>query len=329
MKSSIIKLIARIEDMNSEDVSLKDVRVLAQCGTPEAIDALAGLLDDERRVGKEAARGLKRFGRAAEGALRRCLGSHNEVVARKAAELLAGLGDDAALREKEVIEKENEAAAIVAGAAAENDNEEIPAAELKWLTDREVTRAIAGTLYRRGVARQDIKDGVAEVQTRILELLRVGPPLTGQEEWKGLGVKVAGDLAFDAGRRRAVRRAREEELDDEEDSLAYAADEPVSDKRADARRVIEVFKELSEAGELPPMAREIVALRAEDMSDAEIAEELGLGKQTVWNRRKIVRRRMQWELKRRGMSDLDPTCGRPHQDDDAGPIVPRLRVVRL
>jgi DNA-directed RNA polymerase specialized sigma24 family protein len=320
MKSSIIKLIARIEDMNSEDVSLKDVRVLAQCESPEAIDALAGLLDDEGRVGKEAARGLKRFGRAAEGALRRCLGSHNQVVARRAAELLAGLGDDAALRENEVIDEESHASAIVAeGEAAENDNEEMPAAELKWLADREVVRAIAGTLYRRGVARQDIEDGVAEVQTRILELLRVGPPPTGQGEWKGLGVKVAGDLALDVGRKRVARRKHEDDLCEEPDD--YAADASSHEDRVDATRVIEVFQQMVDAGELPPLAGEIIRRRAEGLDDADIGRELGLSEDTVRMRRRVVRGRMVWQLSELGMENLVPRRWRREED-------PRERVSR-
>jgi RNA polymerase sigma factor (sigma-70 family) len=304
MKSSILKLIARIEDMSSEDVSLKDVRVLAQCESPEAIDALAGLLDDEGRVGKEAARGLKRFGRAAEGALRRCLGSHNDVVARKAAALLAGLGDDAALRENEVIDEENEAAAVVAEAEPENDNDEIPAVELKWLTDQEVVRAIRKMLFRRGVAPGDLDDGVADVQTRILEMLRVGPPPSGLSEWTALAMTVAKHFAFDEGRKRVVRNALEEPLEDE--SEAYVEEDGRDEDPVDAKRLLAVLGDLLEAGQVPPLSSEILCLAAEGYTDPEIAERLGVTKDVVRKRRHVARRRMRWELASRGMAELDP-----------------------
>jgi hypothetical protein len=83
-----------------------------------------------------------------------------------------------------------------------------------------VVRSIGAVLRARGVAKQEVDDGVAEVQTRVMELLRLGPAPANLAEWRMLANKVAAELAIDLLRKRNARRKHEEDLCEDPDAFA-------------------------------------------------------------------------------------------------------------
>jgi len=307
MKSPLLKLIARIEDTVSAEVSLKDVRILAKSRDPEAIDALAGLLDDDGRVGREAARALLRFGREAEATLRRCRSSANETTREHARELLAALGEASA-----------EVPSALEAMDPTNDNQDATPMDLELLADPEVTRAIRGALHSRGFPRDEIDDGVAEVQTRVLETLRVGPGPRDLPEWRALAGKVATDFAIDARRRVLMRRKYEDDLCEDPD--AFMRPERRLYDPIDATRLIDLGRVMHEAGELPALASEILEGRIDGLTDAEIAEELGLTEAVVRKRREVIRGRFAWGIAAAGMAELIPPRPRAKKDGEAAVV---------
>jgi DNA-directed RNA polymerase specialized sigma24 family protein len=211
-----------------------------------------------------------------------------------AEELLAALGEGTA-----------EAVEVLPAPEATNDNCEEAAIDLRPLTDPEVTRAIRSTLYKRGIAGQDLDDGVAEVQTRVLELLRVGSGPQGLAEWRALGNRVAAAYAVDEVRKRYGRAEHEDGLCEDPDACTDERYVPLWDP-VDARRMLDVFADMLEAGELPPLTEKIMACRAHGMSDAEIAEDLDTTRDVVVKRRRIARGTFVWRLEKLGMGSLVP-----------------------
>jgi hypothetical protein len=307
MKSPLFKLIVRIENTVSAEVSIKDVRILAKSRDPEAISALAGLLDDDGRVGREAVRALTRFGREAEATLRRCLRSTNETVTEHARQLLAALGEATA-----------EETPQLEAMPPTNDNQEAAPLDLGLLADPEVTRAIRGALHARGVPREDLDDGVAEVQTRILETLRVGPGPKDLSEWRALAGKVAADFAIDTRRKLLMRRKYEDDLCEDPD--AFVRPEQRRYDPVDAKRLVAIFKNMRETGELPSLSGEILEGRIDGLTDAEIADEVGLTEAIVRKRREVIRGRFAWKLAALGMAELVPPRARTKKGGEAADV---------
>jgi DNA-directed RNA polymerase specialized sigma24 family protein len=336
MKTQILKLISRIENSASADVSLKDVRVLANSHDPEAIDALAGLLDDEGRVGREAFRALLRFGRAVEPTLRRCVRSGNPTVATRARELLAALGEIPASEvivtgEAEVIHGTHDEAWAPDGACSDvelpppvgatNDNGDVPPTDFARLTDPRVVRSITATLARRGIAGQDLEDGVADVQVKALEFLRTHRAPETIDEWKMLCNKIAADYATDALRKKRKRARYDVDLCEDPD--AYLADPHMERERdaIDRGRLLQIVEEQLRAAKIPGHAFGILDAEATGTRHAEVAEELGLTATVVRNRLFAMRQDFRERVAARGMSDLLPQRAQTRQEG-ASPASP-------
>jgi len=258
--SPILKLIARIENSASADVALKDIRILAKSHDPEAISALAGLLDDDGRVGREAVRALRRFGRAAEATLMRCLASTNDTIQAHARELLAALGDTHAPEIEEV-----------PPIAPTHDNGDRERPDCTGLADPKVIHAIRATLYARGMARGELDDGVADVQVKALELLVTRDAPRDLEEWKKLCNKIAVDCAIDALRKKARRARYEDDLCEDPD--AHAADLHREKERdpVDMERLLAIIEEQLRAARIPEISFTILDGEAVGVSHEEMA----------------------------------------------------------
>ena len=298
MKQSFLHLLVRIENSPIEDVTLKDVRALIGSRDPGAIDVLANLLRDPGKVGTEAARGLARFGRKAKSTLQRCVDDKDKVTAGRARELLSRLGEDEAGVD-DVVETMT---AYVGREASDNDND--PKAKLRPLWDPYVVRKIARVLSRRGMDDQDLEDGISEVQARILERLRTKPPPGGFEEWVAFATHVARAYAMDQGRRKTVRRQWLVQPTEPEGCAVFPGENVDIETVVDCRRALGVFQELAEAGELPRLSAEIAILAAEGNSNEEIAQKLGLPRETVRDRRRVMAQRMREALMARGLASL-------------------------
>jgi len=292
MSRSIMNLIARIEDSTSADVSLKDVRVLAKSRDPEVISALAGLLDDDGRVGREAVRALRGVGREAVEALRRCHASHDETMRAHAEELLAALGEGTA-----------EELGVLPVPERGNDND-VEVADLTLLADPEVVRSIGNVLVAHGVPWQDFGDGTAEVQTRVLEALRIAPAPANLAEWRAMANKVAEEYAIDLLRKRDARGKQDDGPCEDPDS--FFCREIRDYDPIDANRLFQIFKEMAQGGELSPLAADIAEARMAGLTETAIAEEFGLTRIVVLKRRGVTRARFSAKLLSMGMAELIP-----------------------
>src|ERR1700679_3707392 len=91
-----------------------------------------------------------------------------------------------------------------------NDNstpKRLPVHPAKLLGDREVVLSIEGKLLRMGVDRQDLADGVAEVQKRALENIRRSPMPTDVGGWKALACTIAERMVI-KDRKRDEKRSK-------------------------------------------------------------------------------------------------------------------------
>lgn len=221
--------------------------------------------------------------------------------------------------------------------ATGNDNstpKRVPVHPARLLADREVVRTIEGTLLRRGVDRQDLGDGVAEVQTRALEATRDKPMPTDVGGWKAFCCTIAERMII-SERRKEGKRSRfnmgPREDADEHAPLARSPGkwrDPV-----DMSRQIEVLKEQFEAGEMPELGQEILLGVMDDLSAGEIGEELGLSESAVKNRLWRMRRLFRAKLASLGMLMLmllvavlfsAPFGGMASRDTDPPPVPPPM-----
>jgi hypothetical protein len=162
------------------------------------------------------------------------------------------------------------------------------------LTHRTVTETIVRILRCAGIARQDMEDGVGDVQLRILHSLRNRPQLLWPktvEAWKALAITATKSFLFDRWKK-AKRRAK---LGDVgvvvEDASEHAAEtrrlserDPLDHQKG--LRVLDAFLAESKKGDLD--ARILDAL-LDDKDQAEIAAELGLTHQQVRDRIRVMR----------------------------------------
>ena len=223
--------------------------------------------------------------------------------------------------------------------ATGNDNstpKRLPVHPAKLLADREVVRSIEGKLLRMGVDRQDLADGVAEVQKRVLENIRRSPAPTDIGGWKALACTVAERMVL-KNRERDERRS-EHNTGLCEDPGAYAELPRSPGKRrdpVDTSRQIAVLKAQFDAGEMPEQGQEILMGVMDDLSAKEIGEELGLSESTVKNRLSRMRRLFKRKLASLGMLLLmllvavlfsAPLGGMATRDTEPPPVPPPIEV---
>jgi len=182
----------------------------------------------------------------------------------------------------------------------------MPRSKQTMLVHPDLVRSITATLSRRGIARQDLEDGIADVQVRTLEFLRTHAAPDGILEWKKLCNKIAVALAVDTQRKK--KRRAKYEVDLCEDPDAYAADayaerlwDPV-----DEARLMDVLAAQMNAAKIPAVAFMILDAEAAGTTHAEVAEELGLSEGAVGKRLRALRGGFRRRVAEAGLSSLAP-----------------------
>src|SRR5579859_2869154 len=148
-----------------------------------------------------------------------------------------------------------------------------------------------------GVAKQDLSDFVAEVQTRAIEHVQDHEPPKDEAGWTGLLITIARNYLID----RARARETEDKFDDgpcenPDEHAPIAASGSASwsgsgEERdpVDKQRQLAVLMEMFERGEMPELGREILAAVADGAKAPEIGRELGLPAKEVRKRLKAMR----------------------------------------
>jgi DNA-directed RNA polymerase specialized sigma24 family protein len=140
----------------------------------------------------------------------------------------------------------------------------------------DVIRPIKTTLRSFGVPRQDLEDGVAEVQTRTLEYLQGKALPEGIEQWVALCTTIARNWRLNEKEKRKTEQKYCTGLCEEPDN--YVGIEPRVDRPddVDARRMVAVLQDLFDAGAMPEKGDEILDCVQAGMSRPETATELDL-----------------------------------------------------
>jgi len=180
-----------------------------------------------------------------------------------------------------------------------NDNalpKRLPTNPNQLLAHREVTRAIEGTLLQHGMARQELPDGVAQVQMRALGALQNKPRPADLGGWKALCCTIAERLVLKDRKRDAKRSLYHEGLSDEADEHSAIARSPgkVEDP-VDLARQRKVLEGQFEAGDMPEHGDAILDAVAAGESYKDIGAELGLTEAQV--RRRLARTRKLFKAK--------------------------------
>ncbi len=168
----------------------------------------------------------------------------------------------------------------------------------------EVVRPIQTTLRSFGVKKQDLEDGVAEVQTRTLEYLRDKPLPTELEQWVALCVTITRNWRLDEKKKAKTDKKYCEGLCEDPDQRIGL--EPGADERdlVDARRMLDELQKQFDAGEMPEKGDEILDCVQAGMKYPEIAEELGLTADTVRMRLRRMRDLFNERLAKLGLTGM-------------------------
>jgi DNA-directed RNA polymerase specialized sigma24 family protein len=195
----------------------------------------------------------------------------------------------------------------------------------------EVVRPIKTTLRSFGVRKQDLEDGIAEVQTRTLEYLRGKPLPTELEQWVALCVTITRSWRLDEKKKAKTDRKYCEGLcEDPDDRIGIEAG-PGERDAVDARRLIRELQKQFDAGELPEKGDEILDCVQAGMKHTEIAVELGMTERAVRWRLERMRELFQARLVRLGLSTVllvlvMLASGSAMAANRVGPIAPAAQV---
>ena len=180
-----------------------------------------------------------------------------------------------------------------------NDNalpKRLPTNPNALLAHPEVTRAIEGTLLKHGLARQELQDGVGQVQMRALGALQNKPRPADLGGWKALCCTIAERLVLKDRKREAKRGLYHEGLSDEADDHAPIARSPGKEEDpVDLGRQRKVLEGQFEAGDMPEHGDAILDAVAAGESYRDIGAELGLTEAQV--RRRLARMRKLFKAK--------------------------------
>jgi DNA-directed RNA polymerase specialized sigma24 family protein len=166
----------------------------------------------------------------------------------------------------------------------------------------EVRRYIEYTLRSFGMGKQELEDGVAEVQTRMLAYLKSRPRPGDLKGWRHLAILTTRNWRMNEKAKAKTRSEVEVELcefPDEEGDL------PVHEHRwepLDATRMIRVLQQMFDEGRMPPQGDEILDCLHADMKYPEIGAELGIDAETARGRWREMRKRFSVRLAMLGMT---------------------------
>jgi DNA-directed RNA polymerase specialized sigma24 family protein len=168
----------------------------------------------------------------------------------------------------------------------------------------EVVRPIQTTLRSFGVKKQDLEDGVAEVQTRTLEHLRDKPLPKELEQWVALCVTITRSWRLDEKKKAKTAKKYCEGLCEEPDQHIGIEREVGGRDVLDARRMVRELEAQFDAGEMPEKGDEILDCVQAGMKYPEIAVELGITAETVRMRLRRMRQLFKARLGRLGITGV-------------------------
>jgi DNA-directed RNA polymerase specialized sigma24 family protein len=153
----------------------------------------------------------------------------------------------------------------------------------------DVIRPIRTTLRSFGVPKQDLEDGIAEVQTRTLEHLKGKPLPQGIEQWVALCTTIARNWRLKEKEKQQTEQKYCTGLCEDPDE--YVGIERPVDRPddVDARRMVAVLQEMFDGDEMPQLGDEILDCVQAGMNHQKTAVELGLSPETV--RKRLARMR--------------------------------------
>ncbi len=186
------------------------------------------------------------------------------------------------------------------------------------LVHPEVVAAIRRILRKFRVRAQDLPDGIAEVQTRVLEFLRGKPEPADVSQWCALCTTVARNWRLkDIDKQKtAARRGDTGLCEDPDEHIAPPVRHDPRDP-VDTDRLIGILAEEFRAGRMPEQGEDILDCVAAGMEHSEAAEELGIPVDTLRVRLRTMRRRYASRLKTLGVAvggaDLKDASAEPDE----------------
>jgi DNA-directed RNA polymerase specialized sigma24 family protein len=175
---------------------------------------------------------------------------------------------------------------------------------IKMIHAPEVVRPIQTTLRSFGVKKQDLEDGVAEVQTRTLEYLRDKPLPTETEQWVALCVTIARSWRLDEKKKHKTDSKYCEGLCEDPDQHIGLEPEGGVCELLDARRMLRELEARFDAGEMPDKGDEILDCMQAGMSYPETAVELGITADVARMRLRRMRELFKARLGRLGIPGM-------------------------
>ncbi len=165
----------------------------------------------------------------------------------------------------------------------------------------DVVRSIRATLRRYRVARQDMDDLIADVQTESIEVARTRGAPCSLAQWKALARAVAIHRALDRLRQAKVRGKQDAGLCDEPDAHACPMPRRERSDPVDTKRFLAVLMDLFDSGRMPEHGEEILEGEADEVPHEEIAAEIGVSTTVVHNRLFRMRAKFRARLAALGM----------------------------
>jgi DNA-directed RNA polymerase specialized sigma24 family protein len=166
------------------------------------------------------------------------------------------------------------------------------------LTDREVDRAVCGTLVKMGWLQQDLCDGLQEVRCRAIEAFHKGlePPAT-VGEMKAYCARIARNYVIDLWREQAENaKLGDTGLCEDPDEFFPLPGSHEERDPVDAKRELAVARSLFQRGKMPARGQAILEGVAWDIPYRKLARELHLTTKTVEVRMKRIREVFREEL---------------------------------
>ena len=202
---------------------------------------------------------------------------------------------------------------------------------LSMIHHPEVIRPIQTTLRSFGVRKQDLEDGVAEVQTRTLEYLRDKPLPAELEQWIALCVTITRSWRLDEKKKAKTAKKYCEGLCEDPDERIGLEAEAGGRDPVDARRMLRELREMFDAGEMPEKGEEILDCVQAGMKQTEIAEELGITVRAVECRIDRIRTLFKARLAKLGITGVllvlvTLASGSAMAANQAGPTSPPAQV---
>lgn len=172
------------------------------------------------------------------------------------------------------------------------------------LNEAPVRRRVRYVLKRNGIPPHELDDAEGDVVLRSLEALVGKEPPADLKEWAAFAGTIARNYAIDQIRKKKTReKYGDAGLTDEEDIIEPLPNDDWRDP-VDAKRLVGILEEQFRNGEMPEQGEEILDATAADMSQEEIAEELGITKSAVRNRLMRMRQTFAERVEEEGLSHL-------------------------